>query len=131
MKKILGEIKMNLQRILKDNNIPFKQIDKDEEYTVLKINNKIMLLCVEEKGNIFKLHRDYYDYIEGNSLPYMIVLCDIKNKKSYLLDLTKGVNWVKNSFESCDKDELFLGKQILNYSINESDLIKALKRKTK
>jgi hypothetical protein len=57
---------MNLQRILKDNNIPFKQLDKDEEYTVLKINNKIMLLCVEEKGNIFKLHRDYYDYIEGN-----------------------------------------------------------------
>ena len=48
---------MNLQRILKDNNIPFKQLDKDEEYTVLKINNKIMLLCVEEK-------EIYLNYIE-------------------------------------------------------------------
>lgn len=119
---------MNLARLLTKNSISFKQLDKDGKYTIIKIENKLLVLCIEERGNIFKLHRDYYDYIACNSLPYMILLNDTKNKKDYLLNLTKEVNWVKGSFESCDKDEIFLGKQVINNPITEARFIDILEK---
>ena len=46
----------------------------------------------------------------------------------YFLKLNKNVNWVKSCFETCDKDAIYLGKQVLNSRITENDLIKELKK---
>ena len=46
----------------------------------------------------------------------------------YYLKLNKKANWVKSCFDTCDKDVIYLGKQVLNSKVTEIDLIKELKK---
>lgn len=44
------------------------------------------------------------------------------------MKLNKKANWVKSCFDTCDKDVIYLGKQVLNSKVTETDLIKELKK---
>ena len=38
------------------------------------------------------------------------------------------VNWVKSCFATCDKDELFLGKNVLNARITQEQFVEEMKK---
>ena len=42
--------------------------------------------------------------------------------------LNKKVNWVKSCFATCDKDELFLGKNVLNARITQEQFVEEMKK---
>ena len=45
----------------------------------------------------------------------------------HYLKLNKKVNWVKSCFATCDKDELFLGKNVLNARITQEQFVEEMK----
>lgn len=116
-----------IEKILKQENIIYKLIDEDKGIKIAKVNSKAHLLYLYNQGNRFILERDFFEYIDGNSIPYSILCHDTSGKKFYFLKLDKNVNWVKSCFETCDKDAIYLGKQVLNAQISEAELRKILK----
>lgn len=46
----------------------------------------------------------------------------------FYLKLNKKVNWVKSCFATCDKDELFLGKNVLNARITQEQFVEEMKK---
>ena len=42
--------------------------------------------------------------------------------------LNKKVNWVKSCFATCDKDELFLGKNVSNARITQEQFVEEMKK---
>ena len=107
---------MNLmvEQLLQSTNIPYKLIDEDDGLKLVKINSKLHILYLYRKGNQFLMDRDFFDYLDGNSIPYSILCHDTLNKKLYYLKLNKNTNWIKSCFKTSDKDQLFLGKNVLN-----------------
>lgn len=116
-----------LQKLFHDEKIEYKLLDSDSNIKLYKVSSKCLILYIKNYGNQFTLNRDFFEYLDGNSLPYKLLLHDAKAKKIYFLELKKENNWVKSCFATCDKDEIFLGKQVLNYSISKEMLAKKLK----
>lgn len=100
----------------------------DNDRTIIKINGKLHMLYIHNKGNQFQVERDFFEYIDGNSIPYVILCEDDNTHVLYYLKLNKKANWVKSCFDTCDKDVIYLGKQVLNSKVTEIDLIKELKK---
>lgn len=117
-----------IENIFAQEKIEYKKIDEEKCVKLYKINSKYHLLYMKSKGNQFLLHRDFFEYLDSNSLPYSILLHDTQRDKYYYLELRKANNWIKSCFATCDKDEIFLGKQILNYPIDEKNLRIKLKK---
>lgn len=117
-----------IQQLLKEENIAYKLIDEDKDYKLVKVNSKVHILYLFRTENKFILDRDLFDYIDGNSIPYSILCHDTMNKKLYYLKLNKDVNWVKSCFETCEKDSLFLGKNVMKSQIMELSLRKELQK---
>ena len=117
---------MSIENIL--NGIDFKKIDSGSKWSIYKISSKINLYYAENNCNDFIMERDYFEYLDFNSLPYCLLLKDTSKNTYYFLDMTKGYNWIKSCFNSCDKDKLHLGKQVLNYKISTQDLMTKLKK---
>ncbi len=117
-----------IEKILKSEKIPYKLIDEDDNFKLVKINSKLHLFYLHNKGNQFLMERDFFDYLDSNTIPYSILCQDDNNGKYYYLKLNKKVNWIKSCFETCDKDEIYLGKQVLNAQITESTLRTELKK---
>lgn len=46
----------------------------------------------------------------------------------HYLKLNKKVNWVKSCFATSDKDELFLGKNVLNARITQEQFVEEMKK---
>ncbi len=117
-----------VEKILDKNNVVYKVIDGEGNISILKINGKLHILYIHNKGTQFLVERDFFEYIDSNSIPYAILCEDDNTHILYYLNLNKKVNWVKSCFETCDKESIYLGKQVLNSKITESDLIKELNR---
>lgn len=117
-----------IEHYLKTNDVPYKLIDEDDDFKLVKVNSKLHILYLFRKGNKFLLERDFFDYIEGNTIPYAILCHDTSNQKLYYLKLNKKANWVKSCFETCDKESLFLGKNVLKSQITEMALHKELQK---
>lgn len=117
-----------IEKILDKNNIAYKVIDGEGNTTIIKINGKLHMLYIHNKGNQFQVERDFFEYIDGNSIPYVILCEDDNIHVLYYLKLNKKANWVKSCFDTCDKDVIYLGKQVLNSKVTETDLIKELKK---
>lgn len=111
-----------IEKILTSIKLPYKLIDRDEGLKLIKINAKVHILYLYEKGNSFLISRDFFDYLNENIIPYYILCHDVSNNKFYYLKLNKKINWVKSCFQSCDKDVLYLGKKVLNEVIDEKKL---------
>ena len=74
------------------------------------------------------MERDFFDYLDGNTIPYSVLCHDTASGKMYYIKLNKNVNWIKSCFETCDKDAIYLGKQVLNAEVSEETLRKELNR---
>ena len=117
-----------IEKIFAQKKIEYKKIDEEDEVKLYKINSKCHLLYIKNKGNQFLMHRDFFEYLDSNSLPYKILLHDIKKDKFYYLELEKVSNGIKSCFATCNKEEIYLGKQVLNYSIDEIRLCRKLQQ---
>ncbi len=103
-----------IEKLLMDSKVPYKLIDEDDGFKLVKINSKLHVLYLYGEGNKFLMERDFFDYIDGNTIPYSILCHDTLNNKLYYLKLNKNVNWVKSCFQTCDKDSLHLGKNVFD-----------------
>lgn len=111
-----------IEKLLINCNMPYKLIDKDKGIKLIKVNSKLHVLYLFGKGNQFLIPRDFFDYIDGNGIPYTILCHDTLNNKLYYLKVNKNTNWIKTCFKTCDKDSLYLGKRVLNLLISEKNL---------
>lgn len=117
-----------IEKILLQEKIDYKKIDEEQNVKLFKISSKYHLLYLNSKGNQFLLNRDFFEYLDANNLPYAILLHNLKGNKYYFLELKKDYNWIKSCFASCDKDDIYLGKQVLNCFIDETSLRLKLKK---
>lgn len=113
---------MTVEKILLNSGIDFKVIDEEDDYSILKVANKLNLLQLTSKNDMFLLDRDLFDYLDFNQLPYALLLLNTEKERWYFLQLRKKSNWIKSSFASCDKQEIFLGKQVLNSKVRVEEI---------
>lgn len=119
-------LSMKIEDLIK--TIDYKVIDEDEDFKIFKIANKRHVLYLERKNNIFNLERDLFEYLDNNKLPYSLLLHDKSKDKYYYLELAKEVNWVKSCFKTCSKDQIYLGKQVLNYQVKTTQLMQKFRK---
>ena len=118
---------MNFETCLKENGIIYKKLDEDEWFSLFKVREKVIILYQSQVGSDFIMERDIFEYIDGNRLPYLILLEDLSKNNLFLLSFNSKNNWVKSSFDSCDKIRLHLGKRVLNSTVDLNQIIKKLK----
>lgn len=121
---------ITIEKILTNENTNFKVIDIEDNYKILKIENRLNLLQLTSKNDVFLLDRDLFDYLDANKLSYVLLLLNEQKKQWYLLQLKKENNWIKSCFATCDKQKIFLGKQVLNSNIKEEEINKKIQRIT-
>ncbi len=119
---------MNLKKELTRNDIDYRFEEYDYDVYLYKIAGKINLVHMIGKTNIFSLDRDLFYYLDNQKLPYYFLLEETEDANYYFLEFVKKINWLSSCFNSCDKESLFFGKQVLNNRINKLDIIKRIKR---
>ena len=72
-----------IEKILIEERIPYKVIDEDKGCKLIKINSKMHLFYIKSEGNQFIMERDYFDYLDGNAIPYAILCHDMSKKFFY------------------------------------------------
>lgn len=112
---------MKLSNLLR--KVEYKLVDEESNIKIIKIANRVQMFYMESKNSQFEMKRDYYEYLDGHSMPYVLLLFDTTAKRYYYIVLNKSYNWVKSCFDGCEKDKLYLGKQVLNYRITEDELV--------
>ncbi len=80
---------------------------------------------MEGSTNVFSLDRDLFYFLDNQKKPYGFILNAVKENRIYFLEFNKKINWLSMCFNSCDKENLYFGKQILN---NISDYSKIISR---
>ena len=111
-----------IEKILNNSKVPYKLIDEDDGFKLVKVNAKHHVLYLYTKGNRFLMDRDLFDYIDGNAIPYSVLCHDTTCNKLYYIKLNKNANWIKSCFKTCDKQEIFLGKDVMNQLISAKAL---------
>lgn len=117
---------MVLETLLKELDIEFKEIEYDDNSSIYKLNSKVNLVCMKSKSSAFAIERDLYYYLDNQKIEYHFLLINKNDNKYFLLPFIKFSNWLKGSFDSCDKDEIFFGKVVLQNEINEKHLATSL-----
>ena len=119
---------MKIENLLENIGLDYKIIDETPNIKIIKIPTKLNICFLTQKGNQFLFDRDTFEYLEANSLPYCLLLQDITQNKYFYIPLKKETNWVKSCFAGCEKEEIYLGKQVLNAQIQFQELIDTLSR---
>ncbi|MCH1950936.1 hypothetical protein MCJ35_17160 [Enterocloster sp. OA13] len=117
---------MEIDKIMSE--IDCKIIDEDDGFRIYKVGGRKHLLYLECKDGSFIMERDIFEYLDGNKLPYSVLLYNISKEQLYYIDLPKENNWVKSCFMTCDKEKIFLGKQVLNSRIDIKELVAKIKK---
>ena len=118
---------MTIFEVLDKYDICYTKIGNTMKANMFSVGN-INCLFKVNKGNVFKLDRKTFDILRNDCEEYRIILFDSVNKKYYYLKLKNNNNWLSGGFDNCQKDELFLGKQVLNYQNTINSILTELKR---
>lgn len=119
---------MQIKNELNKNNIDFKVLDEDKDFVLYKIQDRLVLLHMLCKSSDFIMERDIFEYIDSNKLEYRIICENTSSGKMFYLKFPNKNNWIKGAFESCSKQKLHLGKQVLNNQMKLIDIASNLKR---
>lgn len=119
---------MKIQTILESIGLTFKVIDESRTMEIINLPKKLHICFISQPSNQFIIDRETFEYLDLNSLPYCFLLHDSTQHKYYLLELKKENNWVKSCFNSCAKEQIYLGKQVLNAQIEYEELKNKLGR---
>ncbi len=113
---------MGLKTLLKELEIEFKEIEYDDHASIYKLNSKVNLVCMKSKSSAFSIERDLYYYLDNQKLEYHFLLINRNENKYFLLPFNKFSKWLKGSFDSCDKEEIYFGKVVLQNEIKANQL---------
>lgn len=119
---------MKIENLLQEIGLDFKVIDEENNMKIIKIPTKLQICVISQKGTQFLFEREIFEYLDNNSLPYCLLLQDTSQNKYFYLPLRKEVNWVKSCFDGCNKDKIFLGKQVLNAQTSVEEIKRQLSR---
>lgn len=119
---------MEIKKLLKKENINFKEQEYDKNITLFKVKEKLNIVCIEEKSSTFLLERDLFFYLDNQKIPYAFLLINLVNKKVFYLDFKSKTNWLSSGFERSDKESLYFGKIVLKNESNYDIIIKKIKR---
>lgn len=119
---------MLLNKELNRNKIQYKMQEYNPNIYIYKILNKVNIVTIIAKTNVFLLDRDLFYYLSNQKEMYSFVLKSIDDNQLYYLEFKNKTNWLNSSFERCDKEELYFGKIILNNKSNIKTIIDKIKR---
>lgn len=117
---------MTIQELLKSNDIFFTVKYKEKNTLLLDISNYSVLVLLNNSSS-FKMKRSLFEEMIKISEKQIYILIDNTSKKYYFMKFPKANNWLSSGFYNCDKQELFLGKQVLNYQKSLSNIMSELK----
>lgn len=117
-----------INELLKNNNINVIEHRKMGKVEITKVNSEWNIVTIFSKSNIFTIKRDLFEYIDKLNEKYAFCLIDKKEDKVYYMEFKNKNNWLKSSFDSCKKDELFFGKIVLQNRVTVSELITKIKK---
>lgn len=117
---------MTIGELLTKHDIKFIPMKKIDNINMLKIGDSGVLVWFNN-SNTFKLKRKVHDEFSKISNKQVYLLIDTLNKKYYYMKFPTTRNWLTEGFYNCDKNEIFLGKQVMNYSRTLTQVIAELK----
>ena len=117
---------MTITEVLNKYDIKHEKIKAEKGITLLRIKETNILFWIND-NNVFKMKRQWFDCLEKDCKQYVLFLYDKQDKKYYYVKFINKNNWFSSNFYNCDKSELYLGKQILNYSKSLNQIIVDLK----
>lgn len=120
---------MTIIDALEKYEIKYSKIKIEKAISIFKVGEMNVLFWIND-GNAFEMKRRWFELLAKECLSYALILYDKTNKKYYFIKLPNNNNWVSGSFNNCDKSELFLGKQVLNYPSTINSILKDLKSKS-
>lgn len=118
---------MTITELLNKYDIRHEKVKAEKGITLLKIKDTNVLFWIND-SNMFKMKRQWFEILEKDCKQYILFLYDKKEKKYYYLKFLDKNNWFSSSFYGCDKPELYLGKQVLNYSKSLNQIVADLKK---
>ena len=113
---------MTIKDILDQNKIVFSIIYKDKKAEIIQIKD-CKIIIWENKGNVFKMRREWFDKLSDNCNKYYILLVDSVNNQTFFIKFIEKNNWLSSSFLCCEKEEIYLGKQVLQYKSDTNKII--------
>ena len=119
---------MLLNKELDQNKIQYKIQKYDSNIYIYKIPNKANIVTITAKTNIFLLDRDLFYYLSNQNEMYSFVLKSKDDNQIYYLEFKNKISWLNSSFETCNKEELYFGKIILNNKSNIRTIIDKIKK---
>jgi len=113
---------MNIEKILKDNNLTY-ELKKRKNIEIYNICDEKMLIVIQNDNNVFYISRKIFYEIDEELLPYAFCLIDSSKKQLYFVNINEPINFLRESFDNTEKENIYFGKQVLNNKIKEDDLI--------
>ncbi len=120
---------MTVNELLNKHSIKHESIFSEKGIYIFSVGSTNVLFWINE-GNSFKMKRDWFEILQKNCEKYVLCLYDRKNNKYYYIKFPNKNNWLSGSFNSCEKEELFLGKQVLNNQSTMGNILVDLKKKS-
>lgn len=118
---------MTIYELLDKYEIKYKNLSSEKSINIFSVGNLNVLFWIND-GNVFKMKRKWMEQLSDNCVEYALFLLDKKTKKYYYVKFENKNNWLSGSFINCDKEELFLGKQILNYPSTITKFVSDMKK---
>lgn len=109
---------ITFNKIVHDSNIFYHSIFHLSVISYCLYDNIILILCQYKK----------YVHVKLLIIVYVNSICINKHFLRHYLKLNKKSNWIKSCFQTCDKESIYLGKQVLNSRLDEKELRKVLKK---
>ncbi len=114
--------------LLKNNNIKFIEHTRMDKAEITKISSEWNIVTIYSNSNTFTIKRDLFYYIDKLDEKYAFCLINKKEEKIYYMEFKNKNNWLKSSFDSCKKDELYFGKIVLQNKVTTNSLIAKIKK---
>lgn len=121
---------MNLAKLMEMNNVVYKEKEYEPDIRLFKVgsNEPTNVVEMHSPNSTFKIDRDLFYYLSHQKEDYSFCLVNEKEGKIFYVEFKNKNNWLKSSFERCDKEELFFGKIVLNNKVDCTELLERLKR---
>lgn len=116
---------MTIKEIFDKYNIKYKSIQENKDMQLFRIGETNVLVKFYD-NNTYKFKREWYNSLIDNTEKYALLIIDKKLKKQYFMKFKVEYNWFSDGFTNCDKPELFIGKQMLDYSSQMNSIVREL-----
>lgn len=106
---------MDIFEIMSKNKIFYIEKEYEPNIKLLKIGikEKVTVAVLFNTTGSFTADRDLFYYLSNQKENYAFLLVNQTEQKMYYIEFKDKINWLKSSFERCDKDKLHFGKIIL------------------